>query len=99
MNHIALDDLHPDLVSDEARELIEIGRSNGAVGWKTNGAGGPGGSMALVGPADRRACGDSLRDCHRRANSLALRRRADRDAGGHRAVLPTGRHPQKADRS
>jgi D-glycero-alpha-D-manno-heptose-7-phosphate kinase len=60
-NHAGLDALHPELVSDEARELIELGRRFGAVGWKSNGAGGPGGSMVLVGPSDPLACA-RLRD-------------------------------------
>jgi D-glycero-alpha-D-manno-heptose-7-phosphate kinase len=30
--------LHPELVSDDARRVIEIARAHGAVGWKVNGA-------------------------------------------------------------
>lgn len=40
--------LHPDLVSPEAQQIIEIAKSFGAVGWKVNGAGGDGGSMTLL---------------------------------------------------
>jgi D-glycero-alpha-D-manno-heptose-7-phosphate kinase len=43
--------LHPDLVSDDARRVIEIAREFGAVGWKVNGAGGEGGSVTLLCPA------------------------------------------------
>lgn len=41
--------LHPALVSREARDLIALARAHGAVGWKVNGAGGDGGSLALLG--------------------------------------------------
>lgn len=50
--------LHPSLVSDTAKEIIEIARKHGAVGWKVNGAGGEGGSLTLLGgssPSVRRA--------------------------------------------
>ncbi len=40
--------LHPDLVSAEARKVIEIVRSYGALGWKVNGAGGDGGSLTIL---------------------------------------------------
>jgi D-glycero-alpha-D-manno-heptose-7-phosphate kinase len=43
--------LHPDLVSAEARQIIEIAQTHGALGWKVNGAGGEGGSITLL-------CGD-----------------------------------------
>ena len=47
--------LHPALISDAAVELLEIGRSCGAAGWKVNGAGGGGGSISILArtPADR----------------------------------------------
>jgi D-glycero-alpha-D-manno-heptose-7-phosphate kinase len=41
-------DLHPGLVSDTARRLIDIARAHGALGWKVNGAGGDGGSLAIL---------------------------------------------------
>jgi D-glycero-alpha-D-manno-heptose-7-phosphate kinase len=43
--------LHPDLVSDAARQVIEIAQRHEAIGWKVNGAGGDGGSLTLLGPA------------------------------------------------
>lgn len=48
-------DLHPALVSNSARELIDVARSLGALGWKVNGAGGSGGSMSILcrAPSDR----------------------------------------------
>lgn len=52
LNHRALVDLHPSLISDEACELSELAAAHGAIGWKVNGAAGPGGSMVLIGPAD-----------------------------------------------
>ena len=44
--------LHPDLVSGDAHQLIEMARERGALGWKVNGAGGEGGSITLL-------CGNS----------------------------------------
>jgi D-glycero-alpha-D-manno-heptose-7-phosphate kinase len=44
--------LHPALVNDDARRLIDLARSHRALGWKVNGAGGDGGSMTVLGPAD-----------------------------------------------
>lgn len=41
-------ELHPDLVSDEAQQVIDIARAHGALGWKVNGAGGSGGSITLL---------------------------------------------------
>lgn len=40
--------LHPDLINSDAKKIIEIARSCGAVGWKVNGAGGEGGSITLL---------------------------------------------------
>jgi D-glycero-alpha-D-manno-heptose-7-phosphate kinase len=42
-NTEAQERLHPDLVSADARRVIEIARAHGALGWKVNGAGGDGG--------------------------------------------------------
>jgi len=50
--------LHPSLVSADAKRLIELARRHYAAGWKVNGAGGEGGSLAILcgpGPADRAA--------------------------------------------
>lgn len=44
--------LHPALVSDEARAIIELAREHGAIGWKVNGAGGQGGSLTILGGAE-----------------------------------------------
>lgn len=47
--------LHPDLVSDAAKAVIELARGHGAVGWKVNGAGGEGGSLTILcGPESER---------------------------------------------
>jgi len=43
--------LHHDLVSVDAHHVIEIAKSFGALGWKVNGAGGEGGSVTLLCPA------------------------------------------------
>lgn len=40
--------LHADLVGPVARQLIELARSAGALGWKVNGAGGAGGSISIL---------------------------------------------------
>jgi len=40
--------LHPDLVSRDARRVIEIAKLHGALGWKVNGAGGDGGSLTIL---------------------------------------------------
>jgi len=40
--------LHTDLISEEAQEVIEIAKRNGAIGWKVNGAGGGGGSLTIL---------------------------------------------------
>lgn len=46
-------DLHPDLVSAHHRQVIDIAREFGASGWKVNGAGGNGGSVAILSHPDR----------------------------------------------
>ena len=43
-------ELHPALVSDDARSMFEIADRYGALGWKINGAGGAGGSVTILGP-------------------------------------------------
>ena len=40
--------LHSGLVSKDAWRIIEIAREHGALGWKVNGAGGEGGSVAIL---------------------------------------------------
>jgi D-glycero-alpha-D-manno-heptose-7-phosphate kinase len=47
-NTAAQERLHADLVSTDARTIIEIARDYGAMGWKVNGAGGEGGSVTLL---------------------------------------------------
>jgi D-glycero-alpha-D-manno-heptose-7-phosphate kinase len=44
--------LHPGLVGNRARAVIERASSLGAAGWKVNGAGGDGGSVTIVCPED-----------------------------------------------
>jgi D-glycero-alpha-D-manno-heptose-7-phosphate kinase len=44
--------LHPGLISPPARDLIELARENGAIGWKVNGAGGHGGTVTFLSPED-----------------------------------------------
>ncbi len=45
--------LHAQLVSRDAQQIIDIAREYGALGWKVNGAGGEGGSLTLL-------CGSSM---------------------------------------
>lgn len=40
--------LHPALVNPAARRLIELAQNYAALGWKVNGAGGEGGSLAIL---------------------------------------------------
>lgn len=40
--------LHPDLISRDARQVIDVAQAHGALGWKVNGAGGEGGSLTLL---------------------------------------------------
>jgi D-glycero-alpha-D-manno-heptose-7-phosphate kinase len=47
--------LHPELVHADAWRVIEIAAVHGAAGWKVNGAGGDGGSIAVLGSSDRAA--------------------------------------------
>ena len=42
--------LHPLLVSADARRVIDAAAARGALGWKVNGAGGEGGSLAILCP-------------------------------------------------
>jgi D-glycero-alpha-D-manno-heptose-7-phosphate kinase len=44
--------LHPDLVGTDARRAIAVAAAHGASGWKVNGAGGEGGSLSVLAPAD-----------------------------------------------
>jgi D-glycero-alpha-D-manno-heptose-7-phosphate kinase len=44
--------LHPAVVGPDADEVLEVARRHGASGWKVNGAGGAGGSVSVLGPAD-----------------------------------------------
>lgn len=46
-------ELHPDLVGPHHGRVIEIARAFGAAGWKVNGAGGSGGSVAILSHPDR----------------------------------------------
>lgn len=41
-------DLHPALVSEDAKAVIELAREHAAIGWKVNGAGGEGGSLTIL---------------------------------------------------
>lgn len=51
-NTDAQEELHPELISQKAHQVIEIAKKFGAIGWKVNGAGGEGGSITLLSPPD-----------------------------------------------
>ncbi|MHA1309589.1 MAG: GHMP family kinase ATP-binding protein [Candidatus Helarchaeota archaeon] len=47
-NTLAQEQLHHELISKEARKVIEIAKEYGALGYKINGAGGDGGSLTIL---------------------------------------------------
>jgi D-glycero-alpha-D-manno-heptose-7-phosphate kinase len=51
-NTDAQTDLHPDLVSPTHQAVIDVAKGFDALGWKVNGAGGDGGSVAVLGNGD-----------------------------------------------
>ncbi len=68
--------LHPDLVSADARQVIELAREHGAAGWKVNGAGGEGGSVTILcGPtaAARRATMRAVEEANPLFQNLPVR--------------------------
>jgi D-glycero-alpha-D-manno-heptose-7-phosphate kinase len=54
-SHQAIESMHDGLVGEDAHRLAELAREHGARGWKVNGAGGQGGTMAVLGPQDHDA--------------------------------------------
>lgn len=72
--------LHPDLIGPAHQRIIDIAREHGALGWKVNGAGGDGGSVTLLGGADRGAQRSLLRTIgeeNRRFHFIPIRLCAD----------------------
>lgn len=67
VNAQAQQHLHPDIVGPDAVEAIGLARSSGALAWKVNGAGGDGGSLAVVheSPAARAAFEDAVQNTTR----------------------------------
>ena len=47
--------LHETLVSETARQIFDVAKHYGAIGWKVNGAGGDGGSVTILSGGDRYA--------------------------------------------
>lgn len=67
--------LHPDLVSSSHRKVIEIARQFNATGWKVNGAGGEGGSVTVLSPADhtvKRAMIQAIEDADPRFKNIPV---------------------------
>lgn len=56
--------LHPSLVSEDAKAIIDLARAHRCAGWKVNGAGGPGGSMTIL-------CGEAGESKRAFINALA----------------------------
>jgi D-glycero-alpha-D-manno-heptose-7-phosphate kinase len=54
--------LHPLVVSPLAWRVTEIAAVHGASGWKVNGAGGPGGSVSVLGADDPAGLAQALRE-------------------------------------
>ncbi len=75
LNHEGQRRLGKGLISAKADRAAEVCRRHGAPGWKVNGAGGAGGSMTVLAPAD---------DGRRRAMIEALHK-----LGGGTRVIPT----------
>jgi D-glycero-alpha-D-manno-heptose-7-phosphate kinase len=48
VNTEAQGELHPELISQDAQQIIDIAKQHGVMGWKVNGAGGEGGSVTLL---------------------------------------------------
>ncbi len=74
-NTEAQERLHPDLVSADARRVIEIAKAHGAIGWKVNGAGGEGGSLTIL-------CGSTSFDKRRMVEEIT-------SGGGSFRYIPT----------
>ena len=62
--------LHPSLVSDNARKIFDIAKRYGADGWKVNGAGGDGGSVTILSNGDDKAQLDMLREINALGNGI-----------------------------
>jgi D-glycero-alpha-D-manno-heptose-7-phosphate kinase len=71
-NHEAIRALDPRLVPPEADRLAALARRHGADGWKINGAGGSGGSMVVLGPAEPERDAALLRAIAHDGNWLVL---------------------------
>ena len=62
--------LHPSLVSENARKIFDIAKRYGADGWKVNGAGGDGGSVTILSNGDAKAQLDMLREINALGNGI-----------------------------
>jgi D-glycero-alpha-D-manno-heptose-7-phosphate kinase len=68
--------LHPDLVGERARRVIEVGRRFGIAGYKVNGAGGAGGSVTLLleaGALDKHALIREIEQSHPDFRNIPVR--------------------------
>ena len=62
--------LHPSLVNETARRIFDIAKRHGAVGWKVNGAGGDGGSVAILSGGDKRAQAEMIAEINALGNGV-----------------------------
>ena len=75
-------DLHATLVSETARNIFDVAKHYGAIGWKVNGAGGDGGSVTILSGSDRfaqkamleeiKAMGEGIREIGVRLNDSGV---------------------------
>lgn len=75
INTEAQGELHPDLIGPDARQIIDIAKQHGAIGWKVNGAGGDGGSVTLLcGPtsSEKRTMIQAIEDANPTYKSLPV---------------------------
>lgn len=67
--------LHPSLVSNTAKNIIEVAKQHGAIGWKINGAGGDGGSLTLLfdeQSINKRRFALALAECNKNAQIIPI---------------------------
>ncbi len=66
-------DLHAELVNAEARAVMQLAQAHGARGWKVNGAGGEGGSLAILAGPDKAGLAAAIRRANPAFQMLPVR--------------------------
>lgn len=75
INTEAQGELHPELISADAHQIIEIAQAHNVLGWKVNGAGGDGGSLTLLTTAtssEKRALVQAIEEANPLFKSLPI---------------------------